>query len=80
MKRPTTKTKLSSGFHSILWKEGEWYVAKCVEIEVTSQGKTKKEALGNLSEALSLFFNGEAMPQMSHFPEIELHRVPILYA
>lgn len=80
MKRSTVKTKLSSGFHSILWKEREWYVAKCIEIELASQGKTKKEALENLSEALSLRFAGEAMPQTLRFPDVELHRVPFLYA
>lgn len=37
-------------------KEGEWYVAQCLEVEVTSQGKTMEEALANLQEALQLYF------------------------
>jgi predicted RNase H-like HicB family nuclease len=28
---------------AVVWKEGEWYVAKPLNIEVASQGKTKKE-------------------------------------
>jgi hypothetical protein len=29
-------------------KDGEWYVARCLEVEVTSQGETVDEALANL--------------------------------
>ncbi|MEK7141822.1 MAG: type II toxin-antitoxin system HicB family antitoxin [Patescibacteria group bacterium] len=73
-------TKLSSGLHAILWNEGSWYVAKCVEVEIASQGKTKKEALANLSEALSLYFSDEALPKTPRFPEIEFHSVQFSYA
>lgn len=38
-------------------KEGAWYVARCLEVEVTSQGATMEEALANLQEALQLFFD-----------------------
>lgn len=41
-------------YHAIVWKEGKWYVAKAVEIEVASQGKTRKQALQNLSEAIDM--------------------------
>ncbi len=37
-------------------KEGEWYISGCKILDVFSQGKSKKEAQDNLSEALSLFF------------------------
>lgn len=37
-------------------KEDNWYIAKCLEVEVTSQGKTVEEALENLKEALELYF------------------------
>jgi predicted RNase H-like HicB family nuclease len=37
-------------------REGEWYVARCLEVEVTSQGPTFDEAIANLSEALDLYF------------------------
>lgn len=42
--------------HSIVWKEDNLYVAKTLEVEVASQGKTEKEALSNLKEALELYF------------------------
>lgn len=40
-------------------KDGEWHVARCLEVEVTSQGKTMEEALANLQEALELYFENE---------------------
>lgn len=41
-------------------KEDEWYVARCLEVEVTSQGKTMDEALDNLREALELYFEDQS--------------------
>jgi predicted RNase H-like HicB family nuclease len=41
MKRP---------FAATVWREGEWYVAQCVEIDVASQGKSEEDALSNLKE------------------------------
>lgn len=37
-------------------KEENWYVATSIETGVASQGKTMEEALLNLTEALSLYF------------------------
>lgn len=45
---------------NIVWKEGDFYVAKCLNVEVSSFGETKDEALKNLQEALDLYF--EDMP------------------
>ena len=51
----TTKPMKKIGFHALVWKEGRWYVAKAVEVEIASQGKTTDGALANLQEALELF-------------------------
>lgn len=51
-----SKKILSSGLHVLVWKERTWFVAKCVEVEIASQGKTKEEALRNIEEAVSLYF------------------------
>jgi len=40
----------------IVQKEEEWYVAKCVENNVASQGKTIEESIENLREALELYY------------------------
>jgi predicted RNase H-like HicB family nuclease len=44
-------------------QDGEWYVARCLEVEVASQGKTVEEALGNLREALELYFEDKNAPR-----------------
>jgi len=41
---------------NVVWKEGKYYVAQCLNVDVSSFGKTKKEALANLDEALDLYF------------------------
>lgn len=35
-------------FTAVITKEGKWYVAHCLELEVISQGKTIEEAKKNL--------------------------------
>ena len=42
-------------FTSVVWKEGKYYVAQCLNVDVSSFGKTRKEALLNLEEALELY-------------------------
>ncbi len=46
--------------HAVSWKEDKLYVAKALEVEVTSQGKNEKEALSNLKEALELYFEDQS--------------------
>ena len=50
----------------IIQKEENWYVAKCVENAVASQGTTIEEALNNLTEALQLYFEDEDTIIESH--------------
>jgi predicted RNase H-like HicB family nuclease len=47
MKRP---------FAAAVWREGNWYVSQCLELDIASQGETEEEALANLKEALELHF------------------------
>ena len=39
----------------LIIKEKEWYVVKCLNNNIASQGKTIEEALENLQEALELY-------------------------
>jgi predicted RNase H-like HicB family nuclease len=43
-------------FAASVWREGDWYVARCLEIDVASQGETEEDALSGLTEALELHF------------------------
>ncbi len=40
---------------AIIEHEGDWYVATCPELNVTSQGHSVEEAKQNLHEAVQLF-------------------------
>jgi len=42
--------------------EGAWYVARCLQVEVASQGESVEQALDNLREALELYFEDEPLP------------------
>jgi predicted RNase H-like HicB family nuclease len=37
-------------------REGNGYVSQCLELDIASQGESVEEALGNLIEAVKLFF------------------------
>ncbi|HWL42541.1 MAG TPA: type II toxin-antitoxin system HicB family antitoxin [Ilumatobacter sp.] len=40
-------------------QEGEWFVARCLEVDVVSQGETLEVARANLIEALEFYFEDE---------------------
>ncbi len=42
-------------YTAIIIKENKWFVARCAELGVVSQGKTQKEAEENLQEAVALY-------------------------
>lgn len=42
-------------FVYIIWKEGRHFVSQCLNVDVSSFGKTKAEATDNLEEALELY-------------------------
>jgi predicted RNase H-like HicB family nuclease len=49
-------------FTAAITRENSWYVARCLEVEVTSQGSSVEEAQANLKEALELYFEDEPLP------------------
>ena len=51
----------------IIKKEEEWFVATCLENNISSQGKTLDEATENLKEAISLYYEDE--PEEKTLPE-----------
>ncbi len=44
---------------AIIQKEEDWYVAKCIENNVASQGKTIEDAISNLTEAVQLYYEDD---------------------
>lgn len=50
----------------IVQRDDDWYVAKCLENSVASQGKTVEEAIDNLKEALELYYEDTPAEQDRH--------------
>lgn len=50
---------MSIKYNVIVQKEENWYVAKCIDNSIASQGKSIEEALNNLKEAIELYYQDE---------------------
>ena len=50
---------VSIKYNVMIQREENWYVAKCIDNSVASQGKTIEEAMENLKEALELYAQNE---------------------
>jgi predicted RNase H-like HicB family nuclease len=61
-------------FAANVWREGNWYVSQCLEVDVASQGETEEEALANLKEALELHFEA---PQATRAPRVRTIEVEV---
>ena len=55
---------MSKRYTAVITKEEGWYIARCLEIPVTTQGRTIEDAQANLKEAIELYIES--------FPEDEL--------
>ena len=53
---------MSRVFTVAITNDGDWFVAKCLENSVASQGKTMGEAVDNLREAVALYYEDEQIP------------------
>ena len=42
-----------------LYLENEFFVSQCLNVDVSSFGATREEAISNLKEAVELYFEGE---------------------
>ncbi len=49
----------------VIQKEEDWYVSRCLENNVASQGKTVEESMANLSEAISLYYEDNEVENIS---------------
>jgi len=47
---------MSCKFTIVIQKEDNWYVAKCVENSIASQGMTIEDSIANLKEAIELYY------------------------
>jgi len=42
-------------------QEEEWFVATCLENNIASQGKSEREAMANLDEAIALYVESDSL-------------------
>lgn len=63
-------------FTAAITHEPPWHVARCLEVEITSQGHTVEEALSSLREALELYFEDEPLPDHVDTPIIAPVDIP----
>jgi predicted RNase H-like HicB family nuclease len=47
---------------AVVTQEGDWYVARCLEIEAVSQGETIEESLKNLRDVVEVYLEQEGVP------------------
>ena len=55
---------ISTRFNVIIQQEDYWFVAKCLDNSVASQGETIEEAISNLKEALELYYEDEPLYEL----------------
>ena len=65
---------------SVVWKEDKFYVAQCLNVDVSSFGEDKKEALINLNEALELYFEDVEISDVVKVERPEVIKLSFNYA
>jgi len=50
--------------NNAVWKEGDYFVAQCLDVDISSFGATKEEALANLNEAVELYLEEDQSHQL----------------
>lgn len=65
---------------NVVWKEGKYYVSQCLNVDVSSFGKTKKESLKKLDEALELYFEDVKVPKVAEVNHPEIFSLQLRHA
>lgn len=55
-----------------LYKEDPYYVAQCLNVDVSSFGTTREEAVANIREAVELHFESEHDDDFTEVSEVTL--------
>jgi len=65
---------MSIRYNVIVQKEEDWYVAKCIDNNVASQGRTIEESIKNLKEAIELYNESEepVLPKETYITTLEV--------
>jgi len=66
---------MKENFQILVWQEPPYFIAKCLDLSVASQGKTRQEALERLKEAVKYFLEDNPEPVELH--KYELDRIGV---
>jgi predicted RNase H-like HicB family nuclease len=61
----------------VIYREDEFFVAQCLNVDVSSFGSTREEAVSNLKEAVELYFDGETTSAFSSVSEASVGQEPV---
>jgi len=64
-------------FTAVIRKGEKFFVALCPELDVVSQGRTEKEAMINLKEAVELYLEEMGVPEGSSSKDATITRFTI---
>lgn len=64
---------------SVVYREGEHFVAQCLNIDVSSFGDTEADALANLREALELYFEDAPVSDAAPVEAAEVRTLTLLH-
>ncbi|WP_432957800.1 type II toxin-antitoxin system HicB family antitoxin [Micromonospora haikouensis] len=62
-------------FTAAVHQEEDWYVARCLELDVASQGESLDVALANLREAVELYLEEVSAPSIEATPLVTSFQV-----
>lgn len=62
-------------FTAAVHEEDDWYVARCLELDVASQGETLDQALTNLREAVEVYLDEVEQPTIEPTPLVTSFQV-----
>jgi predicted RNase H-like HicB family nuclease len=51
--------------HAVFQSDGKWFIARCLDVPVTTQGRTLVAAQKNLREAVELYLETWGQPKRS---------------
>ena len=65
---------------NVVWKEGDHFVAQCLNVDISSFGSSRDEALANLDEALNLFFEDTEHEEVQSVEDPQIVNLSVKYA
>jgi predicted RNase H-like HicB family nuclease len=65
---------------NVVWKEGKYYVAQCLNIDISSFGESREDALKNLDEAINLYLEDDKHEDIQNVENPEIVHLSVKYA